>query len=98
MPVVLTALESSLTLAEAMEADDLALYERAHRRIRRGPAMMARLLLTMDRHELIRRRVFAAFSAQPPLFTNLLAMHTGAASPQLAALTILSLGWNLLAG
>ena len=85
-------------LALALHADDLSLYEKDHGRILFAPAMMSRLLLTMDRHEMVRRRVFSAFSSHPGLFTNVLAMHTGAASPQMTALSVASLGWGLLIG
>jgi flavin-dependent dehydrogenase len=67
----------ALILAGALAAGDLACYGAAHRRIARRPRLMERLLLLLDGHPALRRRVFAAMAADPRLFAGLLAMHTG---------------------
>jgi menaquinone-9 beta-reductase len=91
------AFRQAVALGEALRRDDLALYEDEHARIRRLPALMARLMLLLDRHPRLRRRVLAAFRAEPALFSRLLGIHTGALSP--AALGVggtLSLGWRVV--
>jgi flavin-dependent dehydrogenase len=84
-------------LAAALEVGDLSLYQIAHRRLARRPALMSRLLLFMDRHPLLRRRALRVMAAEPRLFARLLAVHVGAgSSSQLAALGA-QLGWRLVA-
>lgn len=91
------AFQQALALGAAMKADDLGLYERAHRRIFRLPRLMAELTLTMDKHSGLRRRLFRAFSAEPGLFARLVAIHTGASSPFSFGIGgTVSLGWHLL--
>jgi flavin-dependent dehydrogenase len=90
------AFEQALALANAFAANDLALYERAHRRIARKPRCMARLLLLLDRHAVGRRRVMQAFAREPRIFEQMLAAHAGANSPALIASAGLSLGWRVL--
>lgn len=65
----------SLALANAMKQGDLACYDREHRRLARHPRMMARLILTMDRSNWLRRRAFAAMRWQPQLFRSFVALH-----------------------
>jgi flavin-dependent dehydrogenase len=64
-------------LGGAMAAGDLALYERAHRRISRRPRFMSDLLLLLDRQRGIRRGVIHAMAAHPPIFQRMLALHVG---------------------
>ncbi len=90
------AFRQALALGEAIEADDLQLYQRAYERIRRGPALMADLLLLLDRRSGIRRRVFTSFSARPEVFSHMLAFHVGARPFYLLASTLLSLGWGMI--
>jgi menaquinone-9 beta-reductase len=91
------AFQQSVSLAEAMRGEQLACYQKAHRRIAGLPGMMARLMLTMDDHPSFRKRVFRALDAQPELFAHLLALHTGAQSPlEFGLRNTLSLGWQLL--
>lgn len=70
--------QQALALAAAIEADDLASYEAAHRRIARMPALMGNLMLLMDRSAWVRRRVIPALASESGLFSKLLAMHVGA--------------------
>jgi menaquinone-9 beta-reductase len=91
------AFQQAHALAEAFVNDDLAQYQRAHRRIERLPHMMANLMLLMDRRQWLRARSLRALEASPNLFTRMLAVHTG----ELPLLGIgmeetLSFGWRLL--
>ena len=91
------AFQQAHALAEAFLNDDLAQYQRAHRRIERLPRMMANLMLLMDRRQWLRARSLRALEASPNLFTRMLAVHTG----ELPLLGIgmeetLSFGWRLL--
>ena len=69
------AFRQAEALALALEAGDLQIYEAEHRRLFRRPALMARLMLSMDRSPLIRRRALHAMAAKPAIFANLLAAH-----------------------
>src|SRR6185437_13638887 len=91
------AFRQALALAEALKRNDLAAYEVEHRRGRKRPVMMARLLMVLSNHRHLRHRVLSAFAAEPVLFSKLLAAHTGASvSPLTALQTIWSLGWRIL--
>lgn len=91
------AFRQALALAEALERNDLAAYEVEHRRGRKRPVMMSRLLVVLTEHRHLRHRVLSAFASEPSLFSKLLAAHTGAAvSPLMALQTMWSLGWRIL--
>ena len=64
-------------LSFALRANNLALYQQAHRRIQRFPSLMSRSLLLMDRSPLIRDMALHAFQRHPRLFNRLLQMHIG---------------------
>jgi flavin-dependent dehydrogenase len=64
-------------LGSALAADDLQMYETAHRRVSRMPRLMARLLLLMDRRDGLRQRAISALAAKPYTFERLLAAHVG---------------------
>ena len=64
-------------LSNALRANDLNLYQQAHRRIQRLPRTMSRSLLLMDRSPLIRDSVLRTFERTPWLFERLLQMHIG---------------------
>jgi len=64
-------------LSDALCANDLALYQQAHRRIQRLPTLMSRSLLLMDRSPLLRDTVLRTFERTPWLFERLLQMHIG---------------------
>lgn len=92
------AFQQAAALAASLVRGDLSRYAAAHRRIMRLPRAMSALMLTMDRHAGFRRRVFGAFEAQPEIFSRMLAIHTGAASPSsFGVANTLSLGWHMLA-
>ncbi|WP_321473612.1 NAD(P)/FAD-dependent oxidoreductase [uncultured Paludibaculum sp.] len=90
------AFQQALALASAMELDDLGLYQAAHTRIRRRPALMADLMLLMDQRDRLRRRVFSVLSARPTLFADMLSMHVRGFSPRVLMTAAVTLGWNLL--
>jgi flavin-dependent dehydrogenase len=92
------AFQQAEALAGALEADDLNLYETEHRRIAFRPARMGELLLTLDRCPRLRARAFRALAAQPALFADLLALHTGAHSGPIDFARLgLALSWRLVA-
>jgi menaquinone-9 beta-reductase len=86
----------ALALAEALEAGDLKIYQKAHRRLARRPNAMSRLLLLLDRSTSIRLRALKAMEKDPELFARLLAVHLGESSPGHFAATSLRLGWQFL--
>ena len=91
------AFRQAIALADALVADDLSLYEAAHRRIMRLPRTMASLMLSMDGRPAFRTRLFRAFEAHPEIFARMLAVHTGAVSPaDFGVRNGWSLGWHLL--
>ncbi|MGJ5814667.1 NAD(P)/FAD-dependent oxidoreductase [Paludibaculum fermentans] len=89
------AFQQALALAAAMELDDLGLYQKAHNRIRRRPALMADLMLLMDQRDSLRRRVFSALSARPKVFADMLSMHVHGFSPRVLATAAITLGWSM---
>jgi menaquinone-9 beta-reductase len=64
-------------LALALHADDLTLYQHAHRRIQLAPRLMSRSLLLMDRSPGLRDGVIQSFHRIPVLFQRLLEVHIG---------------------
>jgi flavin-dependent dehydrogenase len=62
-------------LSLALKADDLGLYQQAHRRIQLAPSLMSRSLLLMDRSPKLRDGVIQAFHRYPILFRRLLEVH-----------------------
>ena len=92
------AFQQALELAQAMTSGDLNIYQRAHRRILRRPYVMAELMLAMDRHHGLRRRVFRAFEADPSLFRRLVSIHIGVRPPRSLGIDgVLSFAWRLFA-
>jgi menaquinone-9 beta-reductase len=83
-------------LAECFVTGDLRRYQHEHRKLSMRPAMMARLMLTLDWKTSLRQRVMRAFNADPRIFARMLAMHVGDLSPLAFAANSLSLGWRLL--
>jgi menaquinone-9 beta-reductase len=68
-------------LAPALKANNLAAYQRAHRRIQLRPTLMSRSLLLMDRSPRLRDQTLNVFQRNPRLFERLLQLHIGH-SPQ----------------
>ncbi len=67
----------AFALAEALNADDLALYERSHARLHRLPHFMSRTMLLMDRFPIILTKTLKTFQRKPDLFSHLLQVHIG---------------------
>ena len=86
----------AVALADAMEQQNLSLYESAHRRLARRPRFMADFMLAMDHLPWLRRRALPALAAHPELLRGLLAMHVGAAAKTDFAANCVSLGWRML--
>lgn len=91
------AFRQAIALGAALAAGDLALYETAHRRMRRIPLLMARLLLLMSGNDGLRRRVLRALATQPRVFNQLLAGHVGQRHPAALTFGIGSFALQLLA-
>ena len=67
----------ALLLAEAVAVDNLAIYQAGHPAILRMPHLLSRVMLRMDAWRGLREGALALLSAQPQLFTHLLAVHLG---------------------
>ena len=59
------AFQQATALVDAMCTGDLGEYQRKHDRISRLPRNMGELMLVMDDHPWVRRRVFRGFSRSP---------------------------------
>jgi flavin-dependent dehydrogenase len=64
-------------LSQALQIEDLSLYEKEHRRIQRLPSLMSRSLLLMDHYPLLRTQILSLFQHHPKLFSLLLNLHIG---------------------
>jgi len=62
----------AVALSEALCSGDLRSYQAAHRRLARRPALMARLLLALDRFPPLRRSVLRMLTFEPAIFAKLL--------------------------
>jgi flavin-dependent dehydrogenase len=69
--------QQAVALAGALDAGDLARYQREHRRIGRRPELMADLMLMLDGRRRLRRFALSAVDSYPSLFRRLLALHVG---------------------
>lgn len=91
------AFHQAQALASAIVADDTASYARACRRLARLPDAMTHLLLWVERHPELRRRMIQALAHEPGLFSRLLALHTRAAPIGRSVRTIgPRLAWGML--
>lgn len=81
------AFHQARALVAAVRADDLAAYDRAHRRIGSVADRLTRLLLAVETRPWLRRRMVRALAADPDLFSRILAVHSRQ-SP------LASLGWQ----
>jgi flavin-dependent dehydrogenase len=67
----------AVALAPALRDNNLAAYQRAHRRIQRLPMLISRSLLLMDRSPRLRDRTLNIFQRNRWLFERLLQLHVG---------------------
>ena len=88
--------QQAVSLAGALAAGDLRLYQAEHRRIGKRPTFMAELMLLLGSSPRLRGRVIRAMASQPRLFAQMLAMHVGELSPMALATNGLALGWQML--
>jgi flavin-dependent dehydrogenase len=65
----------ALLLRDSIAKGGLELYQAQHRHILRLPQQMARVMLLMDRHPLLRQRVLKAFAGRPDAFAAMLRVH-----------------------
>ncbi len=89
--------QQAISLAQAMEQNDLSRYQRDHKKISAVPVNMTRLMLLMGDHDWIRRRTIRLFEKTPSLFARLLTIHSG--SEPLSSLGLSELadfGWKFL--
>lgn len=91
------AFRQAIALSQALRANDLSLYQAAHRRISSLPSFMAQSMLLLDRSSWIRKHALRAFVRKPALFERLLSVHVGeVALGNYGIRGILNLGWQLL--
>jgi flavin-dependent dehydrogenase len=88
--------QQSISLAAAMDAGNLSLYQAEHRRIGRRPEFMADLMLLLDHRHGLRHRAIRTMASNPRLFARMLAMHVGELSPLDFFTNGLAFGWQFL--
>ena len=71
----------AVALSEAFSGGDLRPYQAEHRRLARRPALMARLLLALDRCPPLRRSALRMLAFDPPIFAKLLMSLTSQPVP-----------------
>ncbi len=90
------AFRQALSLADAMAANNLAQYQRAHRKLARRPRLTGNLMLWLGRNPRIRAKALRAMQHNPELFTRLLATHAGDGNPANLVSASAQLGLRLL--
>jgi flavin-dependent dehydrogenase len=90
------AFRQAEALAQCFADGSLRGYQRQHRALWRRPAVMARMMLSLDWNLPFRQRVMRAFGVDPEIFQDMLAMHVGALSPLHFAANGVALGWRML--
>lgn len=71
------AFKQAAALVDALDADDLRLYQQAHKKIASRPLQMASLMLLLDKNTTLQRKSLASLSLHPDVFSGLLATHVG---------------------
>jgi flavin-dependent dehydrogenase len=93
------AFQQALSLADALEQNDLELYEAAHRNLAQPPILMSKLMLAMGRHQGLRERVMKKFIKSPEIFSHLLKAHVAAGPGVRVGMGgVLKLGWQVVTG
>ena len=69
------AFHQAVALADSLVSGDPATYAAEHRRLMRRPALMAGLLLSLDRFPALRSPAFQTMAFEPAIFSKLLAVH-----------------------
>jgi len=83
-------------LANALEAGELGLYQKEHRRLAIRSSIMGRLMLILAARPALRKRVLQLLAREPEIFEQLLAVHVGAASSVQAVRTGARFSWEFL--
>jgi flavin-dependent dehydrogenase len=91
------AFHQAFAVVEAIGLGDLGAYAVAHRRLIRLPEVMTRLLLWVERHPRLRRRLIGALAADPALFSRLLSVHARELPPGRLGIDGPRLAWRLVA-
>jgi len=65
----------AMLLRDSIAGGGLERYQEQHADILRLPQRMARVMLLMDRHTLLRQRVLRGFASRPDLFAAMLSVH-----------------------
>jgi len=73
----------AFALVEALSVGDLKDYTRSHRRIRRYPTAITRLLLFVEGRPWLRRRVMRSLAGDPTLMSRFLALKMRTPAPRL---------------
>jgi flavin-dependent dehydrogenase len=94
---LLLCFRQALALADAMQAADLQLYERAHKKLALRPTGMGRLILMLAGNNTLRERAIRGLAGKPEIFGKLLAIHVGHCTPREVVSVGLLLGWRFLA-
>jgi menaquinone-9 beta-reductase len=90
------AFRQAAVLAECLRSDDLARYQREHRRLARRPLLMARMMLNLDQRPWLQERTLQTFQKHPEVFRRLLEFHIGSLPATHLITEGLTLGWGLL--
>ena len=90
------AFRQAALLGDCLAGGNLARYQRCHRSLRHRPALMARMMLFMAKHQRLRRRTMQVFESTPHAFARMLAMHVGEGSARDHISSGIALGWQLL--
>lgn len=91
------ALVEAIGRVERGEGADLEPYAAAHRRIRRLPEALIRLLLFVERRPGLRHRMIRALAAEPEVFSRVLGVHARTLRPRdLGAGAVLRLARRLV--
>jgi len=91
------AFKQADALATALRAGDLRQYAARHRSIGAKPRMMASMMLSMEWHSELQRRVLASLATRPQVFESILRLSVGE-RPRAGLMTrqLLGFGWGVL--
>jgi flavin-dependent dehydrogenase len=90
------AFRQAALLGNCLASGDLARYQKGHRTLVRRPALMARMMLFLAKHNHLRQRTMQVFQSSPRSFAGMLAMHVGEGSTRDHISNGIALGWELL--
>jgi flavin-dependent dehydrogenase len=77
------SVHQAVALIDSISSGDLERYAVAHRRIVRFPNTITRLLLVVERHPRLRRRVMRSLTADPSLMSRFLALKMRSGGPRI---------------